>query len=498
MLFAIPGDCNIKLNEGRIMMKSKKTLIRILAVFLALCFFPVTAALAAHYDLTELNIGDQIFEGDIISDEAEFTVKYFEYDDYSAIVLSEITVPSASHIVLGAADANATDPGGDQKFAGWIVSEVTLGTPNIIELCTYWEQAYRVTYHPNGGTGIIPVDSNLYLPGEAVPLNDGSGLSWPGRTFLGWATNPGATAADVLTTYTMDPDASTLYAVWASTYTVTYDGNDSDGGSVPIDSNNYISGAEVTVLGNTGSLTKSGYTFSGWSDGTNTYTAGDKFIMGTDDVTLHAVWSSGGGGSTEIPTYTLTYDGNGATSGAAPVTRLYLIGSTAVISGNTGSLARSGCKFSGWNTKPDGSGTGYTEGDLLTMRNGNVVLYAQWESIKIVYGKDKWGHYNNYNVAYSTSDGKNTIVPTSYYYEPANSVLYKTPIAGTYDAKYSFVGFDDITDSYWASEFIWFLSARVIVNGIGNGLYDPEGTITRAQFIKMLLMIPGKEASPDE
>lgn len=88
MLFAIPGDCNIKLNEGRIMMKSKKTLIRILAVFLALCFFPVTAALAAHYDLTELNIGDQIFEGDIISDEAEFTVKYFEYDDYSAIVLS--------------------------------------------------------------------------------------------------------------------------------------------------------------------------------------------------------------------------------------------------------------------------------------------------------------------------------------------------------------------------------------------------------------------------
>jgi hypothetical protein len=292
----------------------------------------------------------------------------------------------------------------------------------------------------------------------------------------------------------------TLSAVWSEiiTYTVTYDGNGSDGGSVPVDGNNYTSGAEVTVPGNTGSLTRSGFSFSGWSDGTNTYTAGDTFIMGSADVTLSAVWEkkSSGGGGTTIPSYTLSYDSNGAISGSVPASKSYTNGSMVTVCGNTGSLAKSGCRFSGWNTRPDGSGTDYAGGSTFTMGSSDVVLYAKWEKIKIVYDKDKWGRYNYYNVAYSTSDGRNTIVPTSYYYEPAKSVLYKTPKAGTYDAMYSFVPFDDITDSHWASGFIWFLSARKIVNGMGNGLYDPEGSITRAQFIKILTcMTPGIDLS---
>jgi hypothetical protein len=69
---------------------------------------------------------------------------------------------------------------------------------------------------------------------------------------------------------------------------------------------------------------------------------------------------------------------------------------------------------------------------------------------------------------------------------------YKTPQAGTYAAEYSFVGFDDISDSYWASDFIWFLSARIIVNGRSNDLYVPEGNVTRAEFITILTrMTPG-------
>jgi hypothetical protein len=482
-------------------MKNKKLLIRIMAIFLALCFFPNMATRAADYNLlvpagalTALNNGDLIYEGDTISDidATGLIVGYFDYD-YS--FLDSYSVSPASHTVLGAADVGAADPGGDQKFVGWLVSSIDISGPSSLNLTAYWEKAYNVTYNLNGGSGTIPVDSNLYLPGEAVALNDGSGLSWPGHTFLGWATDPVAT--DPLPSYIMDPDSNVLYAVWASTYTVTYDGNGNDGGSVPVDGKNYLPGNEVTVL-DPGTLTKSGYAFSSWSDGTVTYTAGDKFAMSSADVTLYAVWKkkSSGGGSTTIASYTLSYDSNGAVSGTVPASKSYTKGSTVTVSGNIGSLAKSCCKFSGWNCEPNGSGTAYAEGDTFTMGSSNVVLYAQWEKIKIVYDKDKWGRYNYYNVAYSTSDGKNTIVPTSYYYEPTNSVLYKTPQAGTYDAMYSFVGFDDITDSHWASGFIWFLSARIIVNGIGNDLYDPEGSITRAQFIKILTcMTPGIDLS---
>ena len=476
-------------------MKNKRLLIGIMAIFLAFCFFPNVVALAADYDLalTALNDGDYIFEGDTISNTsiANWTVFYI---DYGNSLLGSYSVSSASsHTVLGAVYAGPDpDPGGD-KFVGWLVSLIDYNDW-ILELTASWEQAYKVTYHRNGGSGTTSVDDNLYFPGEAVTLNNGGGLSWPGHTFLGWATDPDATVP--LDSYSMDPDNNVLYAVWANTYTVTYDGIGSDGGSVPIDGNSYTSGSVVTVLGNTGNLTKSGYTFSGWSNGAETYTAGNTFIMGSADVTLYAIWrkeSSGGGSTTS---YTLRYDSNGAISGTVPAPKSYAKGSMVTVSGNTGLLAKSGCKFSGWNSEPDGSGTAYSEGDTFTMGSSNVVLYAQWERIKVVYDKDKWGRYNYYNVAYSTSDGKNTIVPTSYYYEPTNSVLYKTPQPGTYAAMYSFVGFDDITGSHWASGFIWFLSARHIVSGISNGLYDPEGSVTRAQFIKMLAcMTPGIDLS---
>ena len=80
----------------------------------------------------------------------------------------------------------------------------------------------------------------------------------------------------------------------AATYAVTYNGNGSTGGSPPTDSNAYDQGATVTVLGNAGSLVRTGYTFSGWNttvNGSGTeYAAGNTFSMGSASVTLYANW----------------------------------------------------------------------------------------------------------------------------------------------------------------------------------------------------------------
>ncbi|MFD2874989.1 InlB B-repeat-containing protein [Paenibacillus rhizoplanae] len=89
----------------------------------------------------------------------------------------------------------------------------------------------------------------------------------------------------------------TLYAQWTAnpTYTVTYNGNGSTGGTVPTDSNPYAQNATVTVLGNTGSLEKTGNTFTGWNtaaDGTGApYVANATFSMGAANVTLYAQWT---------------------------------------------------------------------------------------------------------------------------------------------------------------------------------------------------------------
>ncbi len=49
----------------------------------------------------------------------------------------------------------------------------------------------------------------------------------------------------------------------------------------------------------------------------------------------------------------------------------------------------------------------------------------------------------------------------------------------------SVVQFND-TKNHWANEFIGKLAARGILNGMGNNLFQPEGSVTRAQFLTML------------
>ena len=92
----------------------------------------------------------------------------------------------------------------------------------------------------------------------------------------------------------------------APTYSVTYSALDADGGTVPTDATAYTSGASVTVLGNTGDLTKSGYTFAGWSDGNTTYQAGGTFSI-TANTTLTAQWQIDQSSQPSNPPYSATF-----------------------------------------------------------------------------------------------------------------------------------------------------------------------------------------------
>lgn len=54
--------------------------------------------------------------------------------------------------------------------------------------------------------------------------------------------------------------------------------------------------------------------------------------------------------------------------------------------------------------------------------------------------------------------------------------------------------FDD-TKSHWARENIAFLARRGIVNGIGNNMYNPSGTVMRSHFVRTLANMSGEDFS---
>lgn len=76
---------------------------------------------------------------------------------------------------------------------------------------------------------------------------------------------------------------------------ITYDGNSQLCGTAASDSTEYTQGQIASILGNVGSLTKYGYSFSGWNtapDGSGTlYSSGDSMSIGSSNITLYANWT---------------------------------------------------------------------------------------------------------------------------------------------------------------------------------------------------------------
>jgi uncharacterized repeat protein (TIGR02543 family) len=245
-----------------------------------------------------------------------------------------------------------------------------------------YEKVYQTIYNGNGNTaGSVPIDKINYARGQSVTVLSYSGtLSKTGYAFVGWNTqaNGGGANYSAGATFTMDTFSVTLFAQWTldPTHMVSYDGNGSTGGTTPFDSGLYTLGQSVTVLGNSGSLVKTGFTFVGWNTQANgsgiSYASGVSFIIGSANATLYAQWTAN-------PAYSVTYIGNGNTAGSVPVdVNNYTAGATVTALGNTENLVRTDYTFIGWNTQSGGGGITYASGITFPMGSANVTLYAQW------------------------------------------------------------------------------------------------------------------------
>ncbi len=171
-------------------------------------------------------------------------------------------------------------------------------------------------------------------------------------------------------------------AAGGTTYNVTYDGNDKTGGTAPTDASSpYAYGATVTVLGNTGSLEKTNYTFAGWTtndDGTgSSYEAGSTFSI-TDNTTLYAKWTQSvtlnkNGGSTD-GSATAVWNATGLTgiTHAKPAAGYKLLGYYSASSDGTKVLNSDG-SFAATNV------TGYITSGKWS-RTSATTLYAEYES----------------------------------------------------------------------------------------------------------------------
>jgi|GEM_PF-4856474 len=149
-------------------------------------------------------------------------------------------------------------------------------------------------------------------------------------------------------------------------YRVIYDGNGSTGGSVPVDSSSatYISTASFTVLGNTGTLARSGYTFADWNEnkaaasaGTSTNKANDTVAINSASHTFYAAWKANTDTAYKVEHYKVSADGTSATKADTD----NLTGTTAVTVNATAK------NYSGYTYQPN-----YDQNGMKTVSSGAI------------------------------------------------------------------------------------------------------------------------------
>ena len=102
----------------------------------------------------------------------------------------------------------------------------------------------------------------------------------------------------------------------------------------------------------------------------------DKIIINSTDATTVEVNVRG-----SVTYVTLTYNGNTNDGGSAPAAVENCTYDQAItLAGNTNGLTKTGYTFDGWNTKADGTGTGYPAGATFNITE-NTTLYAKWTLI---------------------------------------------------------------------------------------------------------------------
>jgi uncharacterized repeat protein (TIGR02543 family) len=228
-----------------------------------------------------------------------------------------------------------------------------------------------ITYDGNSPTaGSASRTSDTYSVGDpGLVLPTVGTLAKTGYEFDGWATSVGG--SKIIGNYT--PSSSgTLYARWVAKTYITNLNINGGSGDAPADIT-YTSGNSGFSLPAGTGLSKSGYTFGGWST-TPTGSALSGSQSPSNDQILYAVWG--------LKTVTATYDKGSAPTNPAnfPAAASGSYNSTITLdSAMTDNYSSGGTTyyFQGWS---DGTST-FKKGDTFRLGADNITLTAEWVAI---------------------------------------------------------------------------------------------------------------------
>ena len=369
--------------------------------------------------------GDTITDGTTLYavwDLPTYTNRYY-YRTSSGTTTSKTQTHTGTFTTLTASDISNEYTSNGWRISRWGTSSTTTQGYSAGETVTMnsgdnlyavSNRSVSITYNTGGGSSVSSTTGsqwwNQYGNRYSNPNLTISSTrpTRSGYTFEGWATSSGSSTVsyDPGDSYTFSRTYSqtasvTLYAVWEkSTYDATL--------SVKFVRNYGTYNVSLSVSGTglaTRSISEGGTaTFTYETDGSASSItvsvserspAPNYFYVGTSstptNITSYSfTWDRNSDKTVNIYTeqrYTITYNGNGSTSGSTSPT-YYRYNSWPTIASN--GFSRTGYTFAGWSTTSNG-GVDYRPGNSYT-ENGYPTLYAVWNRITYTITYNGNGH----------------------------------------------------------------------------------------------------------
>ena len=361
--------------------------------------------------------------------------------------------PAQNVFVLGNADAvedgwflkRMADADGSNNYYMWQVAN-----------------GIRVIFDKNGGdTEASPrIMSQEKVAGSANHFDlPTTNPTRSGYIFTGWNTKADG-SGDAFTAATDVTSNITVYAQWkdSTTYSVTYkDGVD---GTVFADQTTADLHVGDTTPAFSGTPTRSGYTFTGWEPSVAATV--------TDNAVYTAQWAKNSSSSHHSTRYTLHYESNG---GTAYKDERYSSGTKVTLDKTP---TRESYTFNGWYADQ-----ALTQKITTVTMNSNKTVYAGWEATGV---PDKLNGDDHYAYVIGYLDGN--VRPNANVSRAETATIFfrllKSDIRdGNLIADN---GFSDVSDGQWHNKAISTMAKLGIVKGRRADNFDPDASITRAEF----------------
>ena len=361
--------------------------------------------------------------------------------------------PSQNVFVLG-----NTDAVGD----GWFLKR--MADANGSDNYYMWQVAngVRVIFDKNGGD--TEADPRIMVQDKVDGAVNHFDLpttnpTRSGYDFMGWNTKADGTG-DAFTATTDVSSNITVYAQWkdSTTYSVTY----KDGVDGTVFADQTTAGLHVgdTTPAFSGTPTRSGYTFTGWQPSVAATV--------TDNAVYTAQWTKNSSSSHHSTRYTLHYEPNG---GTAYKDERYSSGTKVTLDKTP---TRESYTFTGWYADK-----ALTQKITTVTMNSDKTVYAGWEATGV---PDKLNGDDHYAYVIGYSDGN--VRPNANVSRAETATIFfrllKSDIRdGNLIADN---GFSDVSDGQWHNKAISTMAKLGIVKGRRADSFDPDASITRAEF----------------